>query len=145
MENGNGPEILKAHVALNVTDLEASIDFYGKMLDLAPMKVRPGYAKFDVQNPALNLTLNARSETGKGALSHLGLQVARTEDVVAVRDRWASSGLHPRDEMRTSCCYALQDKAWVTDPDGNEWEVFTVLANIEQNNNSCCLTTIEGI
>ena len=138
MENTDKPAILKAHVALNVSDLEASIDFYSKMFDIAPMKVRPGYAKFDVQNPPLNLTINAGAAKGKGAFSHLGLQVARTEDVIAVRDRWASSGLDPRDEMQTSCCYALQDKAWVRDPDGNEWEVFTVLANIEQGGDSCC-------
>ena|SRR5206468_12070489 len=143
IENIVKPTILKAHLALNVSNLEPSIDFYSKMLDVAPMKVRPGYAKFDVHNPPLNLTINAGAGKGKGALSHLGLQVSRTEDVIAVRDRWASSGLHPRDEMGASCCYALQDKAWVRDPDGNEWEVFTVLENIEQNNNSCCLTTID--
>jgi hypothetical protein len=67
------------------------------------------------------------------------LQVAETRDVLAIRNRWRAAGLNPRDEMQTRCCYALQDKAWVTDPDGNEWEVFTVLEDIEQGtNDGCC-------
>jgi catechol 2,3-dioxygenase-like lactoylglutathione lyase family enzyme len=140
MKTDKNPSILKAHVALNVTNVEKSLDFYERMLGVHPVKVRPGYAKFDVQNPPLNLSLNATNTMAPhGALSHLGLQVASTDDVVAIRNRWTQSGLSPRDEMQTSCCYALQDKAWVTDPDGNEWEVFTVLADIEeQPGNACC-------
>jgi catechol 2,3-dioxygenase-like lactoylglutathione lyase family enzyme len=118
---------LKAHLAINVKNVEGSIDFYKKMLGIEPSKVRMGYAKFDVQNPPLNLTLNEVPFEGRGALSHLGIQVASTEDVVAMRDAWTERGLMPREEMQTDCCYALQDKAWVNDPDGNEWEVFTVL------------------
>jgi catechol 2,3-dioxygenase-like lactoylglutathione lyase family enzyme len=118
---------LKAHLALNVHDVERSIEFYRQMLGIEPSKVRPGYAKFDVQNPPLNLTLNEVAFTGKGALSHLGIQVASTDDVLTVRQKWANSGLVTRDEMQTNCCYATQDKTWVRDPDGNEWEVFVVL------------------
>jgi len=132
------PSILKAHVSLNVTSVEASVRFYRQLFGIEPLKVRPGYAKFDVQNPPLNLALNEGAQSGRGPLSHLGLQVATTEDVEAIRNRWKNAGLSPRDEMQTSCCYALQDKAWVQDPDGNEWEVFTVLADVEQNGNSCC-------
>ncbi len=118
---------LKAHLALNVHDVERSIEFYRQMLGIEPSKVRPGYAKFDVQNPPLNLTLNEVAFTGRGALSHLGIQVVSTDDVLAVREKWANSGLVTRDEMQTNCCYATQDKTWVRDPDGNEWEVFVVL------------------
>jgi catechol 2,3-dioxygenase-like lactoylglutathione lyase family enzyme len=118
---------LKAHLAIHVKDLQRSLDFYRKLFGIEPLKVRPGYAKFDVQNPPLNFTLNEVPFTGRGALSHLGIQVASTEDVLALRDRWSRAGLLPRDEMQTECCYALQDKAWVHDPDGNEWEVFVVL------------------
>jgi len=132
------PSILKAHIALNVASVGASVEFYKRLFGIEPLKVRPGYAKFDVQNPPLNLSLNEGLHPGTGALSHMGLQVATTEDVNAIRNRWESEGLRPRDEMQTSCCYALQDKAWVRDPDGNEWEVFTVLANVEQSDNSCC-------
>ncbi len=118
---------LKAHLAINVKNTETSIGFYKKMLGIEPSKVRTGYAKFDVQNPPLNLTLNEVPFNEPGALSHLGIQVASTADVVAMREAWAAAGLEPRDEMQTDCCYALQDKAWVNDPDGNEWEVFVVL------------------
>jgi hypothetical protein len=97
------------------------------MLGIEPSKVRTGYAKFDLQNPPLNLTLNEVAFNGRGALSHLGIQVASTEDVLAMREKWADSGLVTRDEMQTNCCYATQDKTWVQDPDGNEWEVFVVL------------------
>lgn len=118
---------LKAHLAINVKNVENSIEFYKRMFGIEPSKVRTGYAKFDVQNPPLNFTLNQVPFEGRGALSHLGIQVASTEDVLTMRDRWQELGLLPRDEMQTSCCYALQDKAWVNDPDGNEWEVFTVI------------------
>src|SRR3954454_18960216 len=93
-------EILKAHVSINVRNVERSIDFYRKLLGIEPSKVRTGYAKFDVQNPPLNLALNeVPSLAGAGALSHLGLQVGSTEDVLAVRQRWAEAGLFTRDEM----------------------------------------------
>jgi hypothetical protein len=75
----------------------------------------------------LNLTLNEVPFNERGALSHLGIQVASTEDVLAMREKWADSGLVTWDEMQTNCCYATQDKTWVRDPDGNEWEVFVVL------------------
>src|SRR5438309_4793654 len=118
---------LKAHLALNVRNVDQSIQFYRKMLGIEPSKVRPDYAKFDVQNPPLNLALNEAPVTSRGALSHLGIQVASTEDVLAMKQKWSDAGLLTRDEMQTSCCYAVQDKTWVRDPDGNEWEVFVVL------------------
>lgn len=120
-------KVLKAHLALNVKDVGQSIEFYRKLLGIEPSKVRTGYAKFDVQNPPLNLTLNQHQFGERGALSHLGLQVTSTIDVLAVREQWTEAGLVTRDEMGTSCCYAVQDKTWVRDPDGNEWEVFVVL------------------
>jgi catechol 2,3-dioxygenase-like lactoylglutathione lyase family enzyme len=120
-------QVLKAHLAINVKNVNESIAFYRKLWGIEPSKVRSGYAKFDVENPPLNFTLNEGACSVKGALSHLGIQVASTEDVMAMRARWIADGLLPRDEMQTSCCYALQDKAWVSDPDGNEWEVFVVL------------------
>lgn len=122
-----GVKALKAHLALNVKDVEKSVPFYRKMLGIEPSKVRSGYAKFDVHNPPLNLTLNQVPFGERGALSHLGIQVASTTDVLAIRQRWIDVGLFTRDEMGTNCCYAAQDKTWVRDPDGNEWEVFVVL------------------
>ena len=119
---------LKPHISINVRNIEKSIAFYRSMLGIEPSKVRTGYAKFDVQNPPLNLALNeVPTLAGPGALSHLGIQVGSTEDVLTYRERWESAGLITRDEMKTDCCYATQDKTWVHDPDGNEWEAFVVL------------------
>lgn len=135
---------LKAHLALNVRNVEESIAFYKKMLGIEPSKVRTGYAKFDVQNPPLNLTLNQHVFNERGALSHLGIQVASTNDVLATRQRWEEVGLLTRDEMQTNCCYALQDKTWVRDPDGNEWEVFVVLEDNLAETAPCeCGTKLE--
>src|SRR5262249_24919535 len=91
-----------------------------------------------------NLTLNEHSFADRGALSHLGIQAASTEDVVAVREGWTNAGLLTRDEMQTNCCYALQYKTWVRDPDGNEWEVFVVLeANLAETATSECGTKLD--
>ncbi len=140
---------LKAHLALNVRNIEQSIDFYRKMLSLEPSKVRTGYAKFDVQNPPLNLTLNEGVFKERGALSHLGIQVGSTEEVRIVKQRWAEAGLTTREELQTDCCYAIQDKAWVADPDGNQWEVFVVLQdNLPEPakpGKSCCAPEAVGI
>src|SRR5712692_10040849 len=103
MESKSNTEVraLKAHLALNVKNVQDSIEFYKKMLGIEPSKVRIGYAKFDVQNPPLNLTLNQGVFRERGALSHLGIQVASTDDVLATRAKWIESGLSPRDEMQT--------------------------------------------
>ena len=136
---------LKAHVSINVRNVPSAIEFYRKMLGIEPAKVRTGYAKFDVQNPPLNLALNeVASLEGPGALSHLGIQVKSTDDVLAYRQTWIDRGLITRDEMKTDCCYATQDKTWVHDPDGNEWEVFVVLKdNLPETTaaSGCCSTT----
>jgi hypothetical protein len=95
-----------------------------------------------VANPPLNFTLNEGAGGEQGALSHLGIQVESTAEVLAVRQQWTDRGLPARDEMKTECCYALQDKAWVRDPDGNEWEVFAVLQDHlpekVSSEKSCC-------
>lgn len=118
---------LKTHVALNVTNIENSVAFYQAMFGLAPVKYKTDYAKFDIANPALNLTLNlAEKVQPGGALSHLGVQVESTSDVQAAIARFKEAGLTLFEEKDTDCCYALQDKVWVTDPDGNSWEVFVV-------------------
>lgn len=140
MESKQTVQALKAHLALNVRNVERSIEFYKKLLAIEPSKVRPGYAKFDVQNPPLNLTLNEAAFAGPGALSHLGIQVGSTEDVLQTRQRWAEAGLITRDEMQTNCCYATQDKTWVQDPDGNEWEAFVVLKDNLESSSLCCAT-----
>ena len=138
-------QALKAHISINVSNVQRSVEFYRKMLGIEPSKVRAGYAKFDVQNPPLNLAMNeiALGEEGKiSRLSHLGIQVGSTEEVLAMRERWTATGLTTRDEMQTSCCYAVQDKSWVADPDGNQWEVFVVLEdNLPENQSAVCCGT----
>jgi len=133
---------LKAHISIRVHDVNTSMEFYRKLFGIEPSKVRTGYAKFDVANPPLNFTLNETATAERSNLSHLGIQVASTADVMNIRQRWQESGLVTRDEMKTECCYALQDKAWVRDPDGNEWEVFAVLEdNLPEKapaEKSCC-------
>src|SRR5258707_15093103 len=90
-------QALKVHVSINVRNVEASIDFYRRMLGIEPSKVRTGYAKFDVQNPPVNLALNEVPDlAAAGALSHLGIQVASTDDVLAIRSRWSEAGLVTR-------------------------------------------------
>lgn len=133
---------LKAHISLNVKDVSKSLEFYQKLFGIEPSKVRQGYAKFDVQNPPLNLALNENPFAGNhGALSHLGIQVASTEDVLEIKSRWEESGLTTKDEMQTNCCYALQDKTWISDPDGNEWEAFAVLEDNLPETNMCCVNS----
>ena len=116
--------VLRPHLALTVTDVERSIPFYEALFGLAPEKVRPGYAKFSVDEPAINFTLNEGERAGLGAFNHAGIQVASTDDVLAARERLVAAGLAAFDEMDTTCCYARQDKIWVHDPDGTPWEVF---------------------
>jgi catechol 2,3-dioxygenase-like lactoylglutathione lyase family enzyme len=117
----------KAHIAIHVKNVESSVEFYRKFFGIEPSKARTGYAKFDVANPPLNFALNEGTGSGQGSLSHMGIQVGSTAEVLAMHEKWREQGLMPRDEMKTECCYALQDKSWVSDPDGNEWEVFAVL------------------
>lgn len=130
---------MKPHIALNVSCIEKSVAFYQKLFGIRPTKVRADYAKFDVQNPPLNLALNEASPDARGSLSHLGIQVASTADVLATKARWEENGLSTRDEMQTNCCYALQNKTWASDPDGNEWEVFVVLEDDSAEISTCCV------
>ena len=132
---------MKTHVSLNVSNIQESIEFYTKMFGVGPLKVKSDYAKFDVANPPLNLSMVQIPFERGGSLSHLGLQVESTDEVLEIGKRWVESGLKTLDEMKTDCCYALQDKTWVQDPDGNRWEVFTVLENTEGVENAasaCC-------
>jgi catechol 2,3-dioxygenase-like lactoylglutathione lyase family enzyme len=117
--------VLKPHVSLNVSNVDASVAFYEKAFGVRASKRRPGYAKFDLQAPLLNLTMQEAPRTGTNA-SHFGIQVAGPEDVAAAWARFKAAGLKTTTEENTSCCYALQDKVWVEDPDGNAWEVFVV-------------------
>jgi catechol 2,3-dioxygenase-like lactoylglutathione lyase family enzyme len=117
-----------------VSDVDRSIEFYRALFGIEPSKVRPGYAKFEVPEPALNFTLNEGERNGElGAFNHAGIQVASTDDVLRARARLVEAGLATFDEMDTTCCYAKQDKIWVTAPDGESWEVFVTHAESDEH------------
>jgi uncharacterized glyoxalase superfamily protein PhnB len=117
--------VLKPQLALTVSDVERAIPFYEALFGTQPEKVKPGYAKFSVAEPAIN-----------------SRQVATTEDVLAARERLIAAGLAAFDEMDTTCCYARQDKIWVRDPDGTPWEVFVTHEDTEtatrDSESRCC-------
>lgn len=122
--------VLKPHVSLNVSNIDAAVAFYEKAFGVAATKRRAGYAKFDLQSPSLNLSMVEAERTGVNA-SHFGIQVASTEDVLEAKARFEAAGLPTITEEATACCYAVQDKVWVEDPDGNSWEVFVVKSDSE--------------
>jgi catechol 2,3-dioxygenase-like lactoylglutathione lyase family enzyme len=125
--------VLRPHLALTVSDLDRSLAFYRALFGVEATKVRPGYAKFEVAEPALNFTLNeGPRDAGLGAFNHAGIQVASTEDVLRAKARLVEAGLATFDEMDTTCCYAKQDKIWVTAPDGERWEVFVTHGDSEE-------------
>lgn len=128
--------VLRPHLALTVSDVERAIPFYEALFGTGPEKVKPGYAKFSVTEPAINFTLNqgVRGES-LGAFNHAGIQVASTADVLAAKERLVGAGLAAFDEMDTTCCYARQDKIWVRDPDGTPWEVFATHEDSDESGN----------
>ena len=123
----------RVQLALNVSDLDAAVAFYSTLFRAEPAKRRPGYANFAIADPPLKLVLlesaDARGSGPAGALNHLGVEVGTTDEVGAATTRLADAGLATAAEENTTCCYAVQDKVWVTDPDGAPWEVYTVLAD----------------
>lgn len=132
--------VLKPHISLNVSHIDQSVAFYEKAFGVTATKRRPGYAKFDLQSPALNLTMQEAPRTGVNA-SHFGVQVMTTDDVVEARARFQAAGLETFTEEDTACCYAVQDKVWIADPDGNSWEVFVVKADapvMKADASTCC-------
>ncbi|MEM9292463.1 MAG: ArsI/CadI family heavy metal resistance metalloenzyme [Acidobacteriota bacterium] len=142
---------LKTHLALNTPDFAKSLAFYRAFFGQEPVKQREGYAKFDLAEPGLNLTLNAvdqpLAQDGPGGINHLGIQVSSTAEVKAAAERLSSAGLATWEENDTDCCYALQDKVWVRDPDGNGWEIFVVkVADIGAGleDSAACVATAAG-
>jgi catechol 2,3-dioxygenase-like lactoylglutathione lyase family enzyme len=119
----------RVQLALNVSDLEAAIGFYSRLFGAEPAKRRPGYANFALAEPPLKLVLMENPAAGGGTLNHLGVEVESTDEVTVATRRLTAEGLATDVEENVSCCYAVQDKVWVTDPDGARWEVYTVLAD----------------
>ena len=120
----------RVQLALNVADIDEAIAFYSKLFDTAPAKIRPGYANFAVADPPLKLILIAGNGEPR-SLNHLGVEVESTDEVAATQRRLAGEGLPTATEDEVTCCYAVQDKVWVDAPDGQPWEIYTVLADAE--------------
>lgn len=123
----------RVQLALNVSDVDEAVAFYTKLFGVGPAKRRPGYANFAVDEPPLKLVLiesaDARGTGVQGALNHLGVEVDDSATVSRAAQRLTSEGLDTLTQDATTCCYAVQDKVWVHDPDGAPWEVYTVLAD----------------
>ncbi len=121
----------KVHVSLDVNDIEESARFYSTLFGMAPTKLKSGYAKFDVAEPAINLTLQESRHCCLQGLSHMGIRVDSTAEVLALKQRLEQGGVKTLDEMNTTCCYAVQDKIWVADPTGYRWEVYVFKGDSE--------------
>ncbi len=117
-------------LALNVDDLDTAITFYSKLFGTEPAKVKPRYANFAIADPPLKLVLLENPGQG-GTLNHLGVEVGSSEVVHDEIARLGDAGMFTEEEMATTCCFATQDKVWVTGPGGERWEVYTVLADSE--------------
>jgi catechol 2,3-dioxygenase-like lactoylglutathione lyase family enzyme len=137
----------RVQLALRVADLEGSVAFYSKLFGTDPAKRRPGYANFAIAEPPLKLVLIEGRPGEDTRLDHLGVEVATTEQVTAATARLRESGLATHEENDTSCCYALQDKVWVTGPGQEPWEVYVVKADADtfakaaDSPDACCGTT----
>jgi catechol 2,3-dioxygenase-like lactoylglutathione lyase family enzyme len=121
----------RVQLSINVSDLDAAVAFYTKMLGTAPAKLRPGYANFAVDDPPLKLVLNSPGNGPPGTINHLGVEVGTAEQVDQATVRLAAAGLAADARPGTVCCYARQDKVWVRDPDQVPWEYYTVLEHVE--------------
>lgn len=136
------------HISLNVSHLDRSVDFYRRFFG-EPAKLKADYAKFVTSDPVIHLAMQPAhaSPASGGALSHLGIRVESDAEVRRWRDRVQERGLAFEDEINTTCCYARQDKFWVTDPDGNRWEVYNVLEDVDSlpvaGGKSACCTPAE--
>jgi catechol 2,3-dioxygenase-like lactoylglutathione lyase family enzyme len=119
----------RIQLALNVSNVDAAVDFYSKLFNAEPAKRRDGYANFAIEEPPLKLVLIENSQAA-GSLNHLGVEVFSTDEVTATQQRLSGEGLETAAESG-ACCYAVQEKVWVQDPDNAPWEVYTVLGDAE--------------
>jgi catechol 2,3-dioxygenase-like lactoylglutathione lyase family enzyme len=132
----------RVQLALRVADLEGSIAFYSKLFCAQPAKRRPGYANFAITEPPLKLVLIEGTPGEATRMDHLGIEVETPAEVTAATARMAAEGMATASEEDTSCCYAVQDKVWVTGPGSEPWEVYTVKGDADtldkQAGSTCC-------
>jgi catechol 2,3-dioxygenase-like lactoylglutathione lyase family enzyme len=123
----------KVHLHMHVSDLTKSREFYEKFLGGSPVKVKQGYVKFLPEWAPVNLALSTGGHIGAGTVDHVGVQVDSVETVMAQLARVKDAGLAVSEEMGVNCCHANQDKFWVKDPDGVEWEVYNLNYDLEED------------
>jgi lactoylglutathione lyase len=133
----------RIQLALNVDDLDQAVTFYSSLFNTEPAKVKPGYANFAIAEPPLKLVLLQNPGKG-GSLNHLGVEVDSSATVHAEIARLTGEGLFTDEEIGTTCCFATQDKVWVTGPGGEKWEVYTVLADSETFGENPVLRAADG-
>jgi lactoylglutathione lyase len=143
-----GGTVSRIQLALNVSNLEESIDFYSRYFNATPAKVKPGYANFAIDEPPLKLIL-MQGDGVPGSINHLGVEVFSTDEVKEKADYLSSRGFPIDMEDETTCCYAVQDKVWVSGPDKTNWETYVVLSDAEgfasvSGEEQCCSTTASG-
>ena len=140
----------RVQLAINVSDIDTAIDFYSKLFGAVPAKREPGYANFALADPPLKLVLielaTARESGTAGTLNHLGVEVETADEVKRTARRLSFEGLEPDEQIGATCCYAVQDKVWVEDPDGAPWEFYTLLSDAPtetgiEGDGSCCVAT----
>jgi catechol 2,3-dioxygenase-like lactoylglutathione lyase family enzyme len=137
----------RVQLALRVADLEGSIAFYSKLFGSEPAKRRPGYANFAITEPPLKLVLIEGTADEPTRMDHLGVEVETTDEVTAATSRLAAAGLVTATEEDTACCYAVQDKVWVTGPGAEPWEVYTVKGDadtLDKAPSSVCCAPADG-
>lgn len=121
----------RLQLALNVSDLERAVAFYSSLFATEPNKIKPGYANFVIADPPLKLVLFEHEGAGE-KLNHLGIEVESTSEVTAAAERLADAGLAPSAPAAETCCYAESDKTWLTDSDGDPWEIYVVNADVDE-------------
>lgn len=134
---------MRAHVSINVRDVEKSVKFYEKVFDVKPQKQTADYAKFDLQNPLLNFSMKSNADGRISRVSHFGVEVDSPDELLKWKLRFNRVGIKYEDETQTDCCFARQDKTWLRDPDGNSWEIFHVYEQLPvhpsaKGDSSCC-------
>jgi len=123
--------VRKFHASLNVSDLAKSIAFYRELFGVEPAKAYSDYAKFELDEPPVVLSLVPRAPAHGGNLNHAGIRVRTSEELVQVQHRLEKAGFRTKREDGVECCYALQTKFWVTDPDGLLWEIYVFHEDVE--------------
>lgn len=140
---------MRPHISINVKNVKKSVEFYKKLFGINPQKQTDDYAKFDLESPGLNFSMQTGFSENLSRVSHFGIEVDSPLDIPEWKNKLEKSGLSGKSEAQVACCYALQDKIWFKDPDGNSWEIFHVLQQLPAlgavaSQGACCEPSESG-